>query len=570
MKALNKISIKAKMLIVVILLSVIAAGIGIYGLSSISESNRGLETVYNDRVVPLKQLKIVSDMYAVNIVDTSHKVRNGNISWDEGLKNLADAKKNIDEQWKAYMSTKLVAEEEKLSAEIEDLFDTANKTVVKLESIMQNRNSQSLALFTASDLYQAIDPISNKIAELIDVQLNIAKQEYDDAQARYILLRIIMIAIMAAGITIALIISMIIIRMIALQTDLMIKGIERDANGSITVKNVEVKTQDELGRLAASLNDLTSQVRNFIAQVADSSEQVAAASEELTANAEQSAQAANQVAAAITTVAESTDVQMKSITETAAIIEQISASVQEIAANANIVTDASEKSAAKAKEGGESISTAVVQMNNISQKVHQLSSVIDTLGARSKEIDQIVNTISNISSQTNMLALNAAIEAARAGEQGKGFAVVADEVRKLAEQSQDAAKQIAVLINAIQSDTTSAIVAMDEGTREVEIGTKVVATAGQAFKEIVILIEQVTSQISGISSSIHEVATGSQQIVASIQDTENSIKTTNGEVQTVSAASEEQSASMTEISNASESLSRMAQELQHAVSSFKL
>ena len=86
-----------------------------------------------------------------------------------------------------------------------------------------------------------------------------------------------------------------------------------------------------------------------------------------------------------------------------------------------------------------------------------------TLGDRSQEVGQIVDTISGIAGQTNLLALNAAIEAARAGEQGRGFAVVAEEVRKLAEQSQEAAKHIADLISHIQADTEDAVQAMQEG-----------------------------------------------------------------------------------------------------------
>jgi len=209
-------------------------------------------------------------------------------------------------------------------------------------------------------------------------------------------------------------------------------------------------------------------------------------------------------------------------------------------------------------------------MVSIEQSVSSSAEVVTKLGERSKEIGQIVVTISGIAGQTNLLALNAAIEAARAGEQGRGFAVVAEEVRKLAEQSQEAAKQIANLISEIQSETDNAVVAMNEGAREVKVGADVVNNAGKAFKEIVSLISEVSTQIREISAAIQQMASGSQQIVAAVRDIDRISKDAAGQTQTVSAATEEQSASMEEIAAASQALAKMAEDLQSAVRKFRV
>lgn len=343
---------------------------------------------------------------------------------------------------------------------------------------------------------------------------------------------------------------------------------ERVASGDLRVQELVFKSKDEVGQLAVAFNSMVANLRHLIGRVSQTSEQVAAASEELTAGAEQSAQATNQVAAAIGEVAKGADSQSNATKSTAEVVEQMSTNIEQVAINTNIVTDMADKTASAAKQGNEAVDAAINQMGNIEKTVASSAQVVTKLGERSKEIGQIVDTISGIAGQTNLLALNAAIEAARAGEQGRGFAVVAEEVRKLAEQSQEAAKQIATLISEIQLETDKAVVAMSDGTREAKVGANVVNSAGQAFKEIATLVGEVSTQIKDISASIQLMATGSQQIVASVHDIDRISHETAGQTQTVSAATEEQSASMEEIAASSQALAKMAEELQTAIRRF--
>lgn len=342
------------------------------------------------------------------------------------------------------------------------------------------------------------------------------------------------------------------------------------AEGDLRNRGTVIAARDEIGQLAQAFAQMAERLRGLVAKVHSQAEQVAAASEQLTASADQTARAANQVAGVITEVADGATKQLKAIDDTATVVGQMSAGIQQIAANAQTVAGTSAKSAAAADEGGRAVQKAVVQISHVEETVVKSAQVVSKLGDRSKEIGQIVDTISGIAGQTNLLALNAAIEAARAGEQGRGFAVVADEVRKLAEQSQEAAKQIAVLIAEIQQDTDSAVAAMGEGTKEVRVGAEVVNQAGKTFSEIYTLFEGVSIQIREISAAIQQMAGGSQVIVSSVRDIDAVSKETSGQAQTVSAATEEQSATMEEIAVSTQALAKMATELTQAVSIFKI
>jgi len=339
------------------------------------------------------------------------------------------------------------------------------------------------------------------------------------------------------------------------------------AKGDLT-QSVVVATDDEVGQLSVAFNAMGSNLKGLIQQVQKNAEQVAASSEELTASAEQSAQAVNQVAGTISDVAQGAVIQTKEVDSMSAQVEQMSTGIQQIAANSNKVSEMSNKTASAAQDGKKAVNAAISQMMSIEKSVANSAEVVTKLGEGSKEIGQIVDTISGIAAQTNLLALNAAIEAARAGEQGRGFAVVAEEVRKLAEQSQEAAKEITTLISKIQSETESAVTEMNHGTNEVKLGTEVVNNAGRSFEEIFALIDQMSSQIQEISAAIQQMASGSQHIVTSVRDIERISKDIAGQTQTVSAASEEQAASMEEIAASSQALSKLAEELQAAAGKF--
>lgn len=430
-----------------------------------------------------------------------------------------------------------------------------------------NLEKVALHMQEAGKPYKEATEATNELVANVKGVVNNEQVEQARAAGQIqMLLLVVNVILIVAAVSLGLVVSRSIARPIRKITE----SANELAKGDLLQKDIVIKSSDEIGQLAGAFNGMKENLRQLLKQVSMTTEQVAASSEELTASAEQSAQATTQVAQTISEVAEGVENQAAKVNRAAMTVAEISLGIQNIAANAGTVSKMAETAADTAQQGGGAVAAAIEQMTTIETSVAGSAQVVTKLGERSKEIGQIVETISGIAGQTNLLALNAAIEAARAGDHGKGFSVVAEEVRKLAEESRHAAEQIAKLILEIQSETMRAVEAMNNGTREVKSGTGIVATAGQSFKEIAALIVSVTREIREISASIQSIASGSRDMVSSVESIEKTSKEAAGQTQTVAAATEEQSASIHEIATASQALAAMAENLQQAVNRFKV
>nr|WP_092073408.1 methyl-accepting chemotaxis protein [Dendrosporobacter quercicolus]NSL48071.1 methyl-accepting chemotaxis protein [Dendrosporobacter quercicolus DSM 1736]SDM61768.1 methyl-accepting chemotaxis sensory transducer with Cache sensor [Dendrosporobacter quercicolus] len=341
------------------------------------------------------------------------------------------------------------------------------------------------------------------------------------------------------------------------------------ADGDLTVE-APVTGKDEIAQLAAGFNAMVDGLRSMILHVQDNSRQLAASSEELTASANQSADAANQVAGSITEVALGAEKQADSANQIMTIAQSMAEQVEQISRTAGHVAAAAGETAQAAGQGRQVVNEAVAQMSKIGQNTTAIQSTIAELNQSSREIGEIIVLISALAGQTNLLALNAAIEAARAGEQGRGFAVVAEEVRKLAEQSNEAAQQVGVLIAKNATNLDQVVAVTQAGASGIQSGVNLVSQTGETFKQIVDAVLKLSAEIRAISESIRTIAGGNQTLITAIQDIDKTSKQTAAESQTVSAATEEQSASMQQIASASQSLAVLAGDLQAAVSKFQL
>src|SRR3989441_1554112 len=240
------------------------------------------------------------------------------------------------------------------------------------------------------------------------------------------------------------------------------------AQGDLT-KRGEV-TSDVLGSVVDAINVMVGELATIIDDVRQAAHQVLASANEMIGAMEQTAGGAQAQSREAVSVSDA--------------METLTRSVRRVAEDAEASSAAARHAFDAATKGEQAVRASLTGMQRIRGEVQRISRKVKSLADRSLEISEIVNTIEDIASQTHLLALNAAIEAAGAGESGLRFAVVAEEVRKLAERSGKAAKDIVVLIKAVQSETQQAVMAMEEGTREVEAGFKVTVEAGERLHQI--------------------------------------------------------------------------------------
>ena len=346
--------------------------------------------------------------------------------------------------------------------------------------------------------------------------------------------------------------------------------LEMMADGDLTVPDVQIDGTDEIASLAGSMNKTKDKLRKLLQVISNSAQQVAASSQQLTASADQTSESITNVANNIVSMAGAVSEQTNVLGDMRDKAGDMGRQMDDVLAKSKIMQQAAENSRQGAEDGQAAVVTAVAQMERMSQQMAESAQVVIGLGERSKEIGQIVDTITGITAQTNLLALNAAIEAARAGEAGKGFAVVAEEVRKLAAESAEAAQNIAELIRTIQTDTDSAVKAMETGQREVEQGTAMVQQSGESFQNISRLVAELYQQIEFSRRSIASADDSSKNVVTGIGNVEQLSQSTAAEAESVSAATEEQTAMVHEMADGSRALAELAQGLQDEVMKFKI
>lgn len=320
----------------------------------------------------------------------------------------------------------------------------------------------------------------------------------------------------------------------------LLQEVDPISRGNLTVR--AKVTEDEIGTIADSYNATVESLCKIVRQVQEAAAQVVAT----TGDSEHSVQLL------------SAEASRQAVEIFAALeqIQQMANAAQAVAANAAQAEMAVQEAAQTVEEGDAAMNRTVDGMQSIRATVAETAKKVKHLGESSQKISTVIDLINAFAAQTNMLALNASIEASRAGEYGKGFAVVAEEVRTLARQSAEATEEIRKLIVSIQAETNEVVRAMEAGTEQVVMGTKLVDETRQSLNRITLTSAQIGRLVEAIAQATITQSETSETVTRTMQDIASIATQTSTEVQSVSS-------SFTE-------LREVAQTLQDEVSRFKV
>jgi methyl-accepting chemotaxis protein len=366
-----------------------------------------------------------------------------------------------------------------------------------------------------------------------------------------------------------LIIGLFIIRKSLAPLQELAEGADIVAQGDLT-HTMDHYRHDELRHVATAFNSMIHSLQDIVQSVKQSSALVLESTNTVAATSEQSRVGSIQVSQSVADIAEKIGHQGKDTKTTEELLQKLVNITVNVSESMQQTAASTDECSVAAAQGQQVINDTVVKMQNIKGLVADTAKTVEILGESTKEIGTITGVITEIAKQTNLLALNAAIEAARAGEAGRGFAVVADEVRKLAEQSAKATKNISAIINRIQSESSGALVAMQQSFVNVEQGVEIAQTSGAAFEKIVAGISHVQEQANTIIVETENQVNLCRDAMQAVANISTLAASNTGGAQEIAAVCEQQAACAHDITSSTEKLQEMSYKLENLVMQFKV
>lgn len=549
----------AKLIIILGLLAVSGIVSGIIGSIQMSQLNDNINKVYSNNVGMMNEIMTTKidiseiQFYAFNLVNSS----------DE---KAADIFQNRINRFKTHTET--------IQKRIpEDLLYNFNDHMPKfVKYIEQAANNPKDFMGTAKGrtFLQSITTINGDMNTLqLDFQdmgtQNLKKmQDSASLASKVMTIFTIIMTIIALGMGV-LTIGAIVNPLIRLR-----KAMVNLSEGDLVLPKMPVTFNDEIGQTTRAYQDSVKHLREMIAGVREVTGSLTHMIAEMTPQVNSTGEAASSVSLTMNELARGTQEQAKAADDIANTVHEVVQGIDKVNQETQIIANYSTTVIAEAKQGEEDAKTIMIHVNNLADASEKAGAVIGNLRQHSLEIGDIIGKIRDMTEQTQLLSLNASIEAARAGEYGRGFAVVAHEVGKLAKRSAQSVQEIEDVLGSIQSLIANAVQVMEVGVTRANEGRQVISGTSERFNQIFASINKVAEEIRGVAKETKSLSQANQKVMEAMDTIAAISEQTAASSQEVVATVENQSNSVAQIANGMKRLTTYSNDLDQAVSKFKV
>lgn len=539
---LSFFSIRNPLYFAIVFQIIIAIFVGLIGFKGMQSILLGFSNTYEQRILPLNELKIISDRYSVDITQTVQQVRDGSLGAYEAAEQISEAFEDIETAWNKYLSYRHSPEEILLQEELKPNINAGREMILKTVEQLEMGATMEIHFLAETELYPTINSLVEGLGDLIDQLLVLVESDYQNQKAEFdqsILLVITVISFAALASAAA---GYYFARVILMQPlGAAMKFAYEIAKGNLRAEVMQNR-RDEIGQLVGSLLQMRDELRAIVAVIQGNSQEIATASDEFNT--------------ATNSISNATGLQSEEALKISSAIQQMRASISSINELTSEAKSLSFNSGNLAKKGKDMFSNVIGNIQQVARVAEDTSAAVGSLGQRSSEITQVVTVIRDVAEQTNLLALNAAIEAARAGEQGRGFSVVADEVRHLAERTSASTHEISRMVDLITTGTAEVVKAMKEQVFQVENAVEQAYLTDSVIQEINTASQEAVDRVALVSRALDEQTQMNAGVASSIEQ--------------IAEMSEQNNSASTEVALSSQRLAELAGELGQTVKRFNL
>jgi len=530
---LKSTSVTTRLFTVTGLLLLFALLTGFFGLKEIKENNIVLSSVYNNQVIPLNELRNLDHLFQSGIVRPVDQLLFEQITWNQCQVQVTRTVELLNKHW---------ADLHKIHPENDDQEDwlraaapliiLSKHSMERLITILQNQKTTELDNFADKTISQLAEQYAEVTEALIQRRLSSIAKQYTASQKRYQQAKNNFIWSLILGITLAGVVSLLLVQSINKPLGQIAQAMKNLMNGDLSQKLV-YEHNDEFGILINGFNRMVGDLNELISTVESSG---------------------IQVTSSITEIAASTKQQEATVNEHAATSNEIAASTTEIAATSenlmgtmSKVTDMVHNTTMAASHSHKRLNNINRVMRKMEESTVSIVNRLSILNEKANNIAIVTKTINKIADQTNLLSLNAAIEAEKAGEYGSGFSVVSSEIRRLADQTAVATFDIEQMVNEVRSAVTGGVMSIEKFADNVRRGFSDVQISSNQISEVISQVEALQPPIETLNEGIEAQSMGAKQI-------NEAVNQLNEAAQQIAETVGQSSTTITQLSEATQTL----------------